>query len=122
MRRAVLGVALVIVLSVAVSAEAAKPRTIRDYIAGNTFVVGGVARRGSALTIRTGDRVVWTNLDATAHDVTFPSLGVSLYLNGRKTQGSLEFPSPGYYPYVCTIHASQQSMHGVVYVSDTAPV
>ena len=101
----------------------AAPRTVHDYIVANTFVVGYTAKSAprNAIKVKTGDWVKWTNLDRTAHDVTFTSLGQSRYLKGYNASGQLRFTRPGYYSFVCTIHASQATMRGLVYVSNTAP-
>jgi amicyanin len=58
------------------------------------------------LTIRVGDTVTWTNLDAVAHTATSTT---GAFDSGDLEQGeswSLTFTAPGTYDYLCTPHPS----------------
>ncbi len=65
----------------------------------------GFAFAPSALTVKTGATVVWTNLDPTSHTATSDT-GV---FNGPMAAGGdfrFTFTQPGTYPYHCNIHPS----------------
>ena len=99
---------------------AAPGRTVNDFALMHRFVLGGVARGlpPDSLRIRTGDTVVWTNLDPMRHDVTFETIGASYDLPTQGSQARHTFHRPGSYPYRCVLHPG---MDGLVSVSDSAP-
>jgi plastocyanin len=110
---ALAGVALVAPLS----ATAATGNTVNDYAVGSTFVLGALSLRApsGAVRIRTGDTVVWTNLDPIAHDVTFKDRSYALRTPGAQARRT--FRKSGAFKYRCTIHPG---MDGLVYVNDGA--
>jgi len=97
---------------------AAQGNTVNDYAVASTFVVGSLAMNApsNGLRIRTGDTVVWTNLDTVAHDVTFKDRSYPLRTTGAQVRRT--FRQSGAFSYRCTIHPD---MIGLVYVSDAAP-
>lgn len=58
----------------------------------------------SALTLRSGDRVVVTNRDVGAHTFTISSLGVDSGNMGQGDTFRYTFRAPGRYTFVCTYH------------------
>jgi len=98
-------------------------RTVPDAIIAFTYVRGAATLEtpGQPLRIRTGDTVVWTNLDAVSHDVTFDSLPFRAYLRQPGERARYTFGRSGYFTYHCDQHPEFPGMHGLVYVSDTAP-
>jgi plastocyanin len=98
-------------------------RTVPDVIVGFTFVRGAASLNtpGQPFTIRTGDTVTWTNLDAASHDVTFDVLPKSFYLREPGASAELTFDRPGYFTYSCVEHPEFPGMRGLVIVSDSAP-
>ena len=120
--RAAFGATSCVVVALAVFAVAASPaqaagHTVDDYAVASTFVVGSLSMNmpSNALTILKGDTVVWTNLDAVSHDVTFKDR--SYALRGTGAQARRTFRKTGAFSYRCTIHPG---MTGLVYVSETA--
>ena len=107
-----------VALATAPASGAAKGNTVNDYAVASTFVLGTLAMNApsNALRIRTGDTVVWTNLDAVAHDVTFKDRSYALKTTGAQVRRT--FRKSGAFSYRCTIHPG---MTGLVYVSDAAP-
>ena len=128
-RLAVLIAACAALALVAVPPVAAKPgkakakatgASVSDFLIGSNFVAGRAAKDlpGQPLKIKTGDTVVWTNLDPISHDVTFEDGTFSKYLNKQGEQTHRTFTKAGYYLYRCNQHPG---MNGLVYVSDSAP-
>ena len=71
--------------------------------------ISGFSFAPSALTIRVGDTVTWTNLDSAIHTVTFndsPSLSSSGLQEGDTH--SVTFDNVGTYAYGCSPHPSMQ--------------
>jgi hypothetical protein len=94
---------------------------VDDPIVGFTFLRGTAALQApqvEVLRLRTGDTVVWTNLDPVAHDVTFQELEFERYLRNTGDTAELTFDQPGRFTYVCAQHAEIAGMNGVVYVTD----
>jgi plastocyanin len=59
----------------------------------------------TVLTIRTGERVTWTNRDAGPHTVTGAANGWGNFEAVQQGQTiSFDFDEPGVYPYVCWLH------------------
>jgi len=95
-------------------------------IAGSSAVsIADFAFSPSALTVKAGTAVTWTNNDGAPHTVTStdgPSTSAQTtgaFDSGDLGQGetfSFTFDEAGTYYYDCTIHAAQASMHGVVVV------
>ncbi|HLF40033.1 MAG TPA: plastocyanin/azurin family copper-binding protein [Acidimicrobiia bacterium] len=98
-------------------------RRVDDVIVGLTFVAGSASLNapGQPLRIRTGDTVVWTNLDVMSHDIAFHALPFSAYLRQPGDSAELTFGQPGHFTYQCNQHPEFPGMHGLVYVSDAAP-
>ncbi|HEX2500804.1 MAG TPA: plastocyanin/azurin family copper-binding protein [Methylomirabilota bacterium] len=72
----------------------------------------------SAVEVRAGARVTWTNQDDITHTVTSGAPGspdgrFDVPLAGKGASGSATFAAPGVYPYFCARH---QSMRGEVVV------
>lgn len=79
----------------------------------------------SETTVAAGTTVTWTNEDTADHDVTstdgpgVDAATTSTFASETLSQGdtfSFTFEEPGTYYYVCTIHASMQTMHATVIV------
>lgn len=117
--------ALGLTLAVAAGgAGAAEPgRRVQDVILGFTFLGGAASLNapGQPLKVRTGDTVVWTNLDPMSHDVSFDALPFSTYLRSPGESAELTFTQPGYFTYHCNQHPEFPGMRGLVFVSDAAP-
>ena len=79
--------------------------------------ISGFTYVPSALTIRVGDSVVWTNRDSAIHTVTFRDSSVtsSAGLQEGDTH-SVTFTSPGTFSYVCSPHTSIQGT--ITFVSE----
>ncbi|MGH2599905.1 MAG: cupredoxin domain-containing protein [Acidimicrobiia bacterium] len=109
----------VVALSAVPATEASAARRVPDPIVGFTFAAGtpSLYAPGQPLRIRTGDVVVWTNLDPVGHDVSFDVLDFNPQL-GPGESAELAFTRPGHYTYHCHEHHEIPSMHGLVYVSD----
>src|SRR3989442_14092730 len=114
--------ALVAVAAVAASAFVASPaqaagHAVNDYAVASTFVVGSLSMNmpSNALQILKGDTVVWTNLDAVAHDVTFKDRSYAVRKAGAQARRT--FRKTGAFSHRSTIHPG---MTGLVYVSDAA--
>ncbi|MEV6114474.1 plastocyanin/azurin family copper-binding protein [Streptomyces sp. NPDC052109] len=60
----------------------------------------------TALKVRAGTTVTWTNRDADAHTVTGAGSGGPLHSPALATHGTCTytFTKPSTYAYVCTIH------------------
>ncbi|MGA0270663.1 MAG: plastocyanin/azurin family copper-binding protein [Ilumatobacteraceae bacterium] len=71
--------------------------------------ISGFSFAPSALTIRVGDTVTWTNLDSAIHTVTF-SGSASLSSSGLQEGGthSATFDAVGTYTYICSPHPNMQ--------------
>jgi|GEM_PF-2830591 len=71
--------------------------------------ISGFSFAPSALTIRVGDTVTWTNLDSAIHTVTF-SGSASLSSSGLQEGDthSASFDAVGTYTYICSPHPSMQ--------------
>ena len=120
MRRLLL-LALLVPL-VASPVEAAEGRRVPDAIIGFTYVNGTASLNtpGQPFKIRTGDTVVWTNLDAMSHDVTFDAIDFSGYLKSPGDTAEHTFTQAGHFTYHCNQHPEFPGMYGLVYVSDSA--
>jgi plastocyanin len=124
--RRLLGTALAAVLVLPNAPAGAEPRAparIQDAIVGSTFVLGAVSLNlpNQPLRIRPGDTVVWTNLDALSHDVSFDLMPFTAYLKNPGDSAELTFDQPGHYVYQCNQHPELPGMHGLVFVTDDAP-
>ena len=114
-------VALAVILGAGVTAPApgagaAEPgRRVPDVIVGFTFLGGAASLNapGQPLRVRTGDTVVWTNLDPMSHDVSFDALPYSAYLRSPGDSAELTFTSPGYFTYHCNQHPELPGMRGL---------
>jgi plastocyanin len=67
----------------------------------------------SALAVRPGTRVTWTNQDDITHTVTSGAPGTpdnrfDVALDGKGTTGSAIFAERGVYPYFCARHPSMR--------------
>ena len=71
--------------------------------------ISGFSFSPSALTVRVGDTVTWTNLDSAIHTVTF-SGSASISSSGLQDGDthSVTFDSVGTYAYGCSPHPSMQ--------------
>jgi len=116
-------VVVILALGLLASPGGGQGRTVPDAIIAFTYVRGAATLEtpGQPLRIRTGDTVVWTNLDAVSHDVTFDSLPWSAYLRQPGESAKYTFERSGYFTFHCNQHPEFPGMHGLVYVSDTAP-
>lgn len=80
-------------------AEAAPPvHTVR--IEGMRFVP-------ETLTVRSGERIVWTNKDLVPHTVTQPAF--DSHAMAPNTSWSYVAGKPGRYPYQCTSHPAMRA-------------
>jgi amicyanin len=68
----------------------------------------------SALTVKVGTTVVWTNKDAIGHTVNFMTGGINSNVLNQNDQFTHTFTTPGTYDYICSIHPF---MHGSVTVT-----
>jgi amicyanin len=68
----------------------------------------------SAVTVKVGTTVVWTNNDTVAHTVNFDTGGINSNVLNQNDQFSYTFSTPGTYAYICAIHPF---MHGSVTVT-----
>jgi len=120
---------VLLALALALGPAAAPPaageggRHVQDAIVGLTFVAGSASLNtpGQPFRVRTGDTVVWTNLDPMSHDVAFDSIEFSAYLKSPGDSAQLTFPTPGHFTYRCNQHPEFPGMQGLVFVSDAAP-
>jgi amicyanin len=75
-------------------------------VAGNAVTIKNFAFAPTALKVKVGTTVTWTNQDSDAHTVTSQDNGgplSSAALNTGQTY-SYTFTKPGTYAYLCTIH------------------
>ncbi len=108
MRLATVAAALTLILCAAPSVAAvhAKPKTYSVTMAANSYVP-------AALTVKTGDTVVWVNEDMVNHSVTSPvgAFDSKTILPGHSwTYRPLK---KGTFPYSCTFHPT---MKGTLHV------
>jgi hypothetical protein len=85
---------------------------------GNTIAIKNFAFDPSALTVKSGTAVMWTNLDAAPHAIVFDIGSPVTYSSGSLPPGSsysLTFTQPGTYMYHCSIHPS---MKGTIVVQN----
>ena len=101
------------------------PDTGAGGASGVTVSIKDFAFSPAKLEIDAGTTVTWTNEDSAPHTVTstegddLDAPVTDLFDSGQMQQGatfSYTFEEPGNYDYVCTLHASMQSMHAVVEV------
>jgi plastocyanin len=92
---------------------------------GVTVSIKDFAFSPAKLEIDAGTTVTWTNEDSAPHTVTskegddLDAAVTDLFDSGDMQQGatfSYTFDEPGNYYYLCTLHASMQSMHAEVEV------
>jgi hypothetical protein len=77
------------------------------------------------LDVLAGDNVVWRNNSLRTHNVKFESAGFDLGRIAPRGGASHVFPSPGAYPYVCTIHDGMDGevrVHPLLLQGPTGPV
>jgi plastocyanin len=74
-------------------------------VGGNAVAIKNFAFAPSALTVKVGTMVTWTNQDTDEHTVTSQQTG-PLKSSALPTGGhySYTFTKPGTYSYLCTIH------------------
>jgi len=78
---------------------------------GNTIAIKNFAFDPSTLTVKNGNTVMWTNLDAAPHAIVFDIGSPVTYSSGSLPLGSsylLTFTQPGTYVYHCSIHPSMK--------------
>jgi amicyanin len=68
----------------------------------------------TAVTVKVGTTVVWTNKDSIAHSVNFTTGGINSNVLNQNEQFRFTFTTPGTYDYICSIHPF---MHGSVTVT-----
>jgi plastocyanin len=75
-------------------------------VAGNGVAVKNFAFAPTALTVKVGTKVTWTNQDSDAHTVTSIGSGGPLNSTAMATGDtfSFAFTKAGTYQYLCTIH------------------
>jgi plastocyanin len=82
--------------------------------ADSIFVSAGTSRFApSELDVLVGDNVIWRNNSVKTHNVEAETAG---YNSGRfapRTAANHVFPTPGVFPYVCTIHDGMTGRIGV---------
>lgn len=80
-----------------------------DRPATHTVVIEGLKFVPEALTVRSGDKVVWLNKDPYPHTATakgvFDSRSIAEGRSWKYTAGK-----PGEYPYVCTFHPNMKGV------------
>ena len=88
-------------------------------VAAADDVFWSIAAQSSRVVISAGDTVVWTNTGSSRHNVTADDRGWSSPNMVRGGRYSRTFPTPGEFPYRCTLHEVEE-MYGIVVVQ--APV
>lgn len=83
-------------------------------LAASAVTIQNFAFSPSTVSVRAGTTVTWTNRDQMAHNVVASGGAFSSPLLGNGQSFSFTFPTPGSYPYSCTIHPS---MTGTVVVT-----
>jgi plastocyanin len=76
---------------------------------GAEVTMEGIAFNPATITIKTGDRVTWTNKDSVGHDVTgddFESGDPGGIGNGDTFEHT--FDEAGTFKYVCTVHPGME--------------
>jgi plastocyanin len=104
MRIALLGAALVLILNgMDVGAgERAKPK--KTY----TVTMEGMKFQPEALTVVSGDTVIWVNKDLVAHTATAPDGTFDSKLIAPDESWKLTVRTPGNVPYGCTYHPTMK--------------
>ncbi|NUR26546.1 MAG: amidase [Catenulispora sp.] len=75
-------------------------------VSGDTVAITGFAFSPSALTVKAGTTVTWTNKDSDAHTVTSQGSGGPLQSKalGTGETYTYTFTTAGTFSYLCTIH------------------
>ena len=84
----------------------------------NTVEIKGYAFNPSAISIKSGTTVTWTNSDAVAHTVTSDGSSKEVFDSGNLDKGktfSYKFAAAGTFTYHCTPHTN---MHGTITVTN----
>lgn len=79
-----------------------------------TVSISNFAFNSSTIQVKKGTRVVWTNVDGSAHTVTSDSALFNSPSIPKDGSYSLTFDKVGTYLYHCSLHPS---MHGIVTVT-----
>ncbi|SRR5258706_8813578 len=95
-----------LLLPLIVHAKPAKPATVNVSIKGMKY-------NPTAITIKTGDTVTWTNADQRDHSVAATDGSFTSGNIGPGATYSYVFTKPGKYEYACSLHPR---MKGVVTV------
>jgi plastocyanin len=107
--------------TVAAIAATVLPRNIRASAAADAAAVTHsveikrLAFSPAVLSIKTGDRVTWTNLDIVPHTATEQEGAWDTGTLAKDAAGSIEFPAAGRVEYFCAFHPH---MVGEIIISD----
>lgn len=80
-----------------------------------TVSISDFAFNASTIQVKKGTKVVWTNIDGSAHTVTSDSAVFNSPSIPKDGSYSLTFDKAGTYLYHCSFHPS---MHGIVTVTE----
>jgi plastocyanin len=86
-----------------------------------TIAIQDYAFQPQERVVEPGTTITWTNLDPTAHSVTFDDGSVSSGLFSRDRQFAWTFDAPGVYGYYCIPHGQPGvGMFGTIVVGEAA--
>jgi plastocyanin len=124
-RRTLLGPAALALLLLAVVLLVASAAPQEATAATKRVTISNFAFTPQVITIKHGTKVVWKNLDSTAHNVTSASnmstsaKATGLFASptlGSGASYSRTFKKKGTFFYMCTFHAGMAKMHGKIVV------
>jgi plastocyanin len=87
-------------------------------VATDTVAIQNFSFSPTAITVKVGTKVTWTNKDSTSHTVTADSGAADAFDSGTLATGqsfSHTFSKAGTFAYHCTFHSD---MHGTVEVTN----
>jgi plastocyanin len=99
---------LLLLASCGPGAAGAPPKPVTHQVA-----IDGAVFKPDALTVKSGDTVVWTNKDPYPHTVTSTAGGFDSHEIPPDQSWSYTTKAKGEFPYMCMLH---QTMHGTLTV------
>ena len=88
--------------------QTTSPTATTQTTGQNAVTIQNFAFSPTALTVKVGDKVTWTNQDSAGHSATADdgSFDTGVLAQGRS--GSVTFSKPGTYTYHCSVHPTMK--------------
>ncbi len=85
------------------------PTSGSSEMAKNDITIQNMAFSPASLTVKVGDKVIWTNQDSVGHSATADDSSFDTGVIAQGQSGSFTFSKAGTYTYHCSVHPSMKA-------------